>query len=156
MGCIYSVTRILNNPIYLGRPTQLRTKTVSYKKHKVIQKDESEWAVIENNHEPIISQKLCDKVQLMNASVATGRHTKGQKLRPLSGLCYCADCGSKMRHNGGCKSNYTASVYVCSRYSKYGKNYCTTHTIRQPLLESLVLADIQRQIDIVMNEPDYS
>ena len=59
-----------------------------------------------------------------------------------------------MRHNGGCKNNSTEPVYVCSRYSKYGKGYCTTHTIRRELLESLVLADIQRQIDLVLNEPD--
>ena len=59
-----------------------------------------------------------------------------------------------MRHNGGCKNNSTAPVYVCSRYSKYGKSYCTTHTISRELLESLVLANIQRQIDLVLNEPD--
>ena len=149
-----SVSRILNNPIYLGRLTQLRTKTVSYKNHKVIKKDESDWVVIENNHEPIISQELWDRVQAVNASVATGRHTKNFKLLPLSGLCYCADCGSKMRQHGGCERNSTSPVYVCSRYAKYGKAYCSTHTIRRELLESLVLADIQRQIDLVLNEPD--
>ena len=149
-----SVSRILNNPIYLGRLTQLRTKTVSYKNHKVIKKDESDWVVIENNHEPIISQELWDRVQAVNASVATGRHTKNFKLLPLSGLCYCADCGSKMRQHGGCERNSTSPVYVCSRYAKYGKAYCSTHTIRRELLESLVLADIQRQIDFVLNEPD--
>ena len=149
-----SVSRILNNPIYLGRLSQLRTKTVSYKNHKVIKKDESDWVVIENNHEPIISQELWDRVQVMNASVATGRHTKNFKLLPLLGLCYCADCGSKMRQHGGCERNSTSPVYVCSRYAKYGKAYCSTHTIRRELLESLVLADIQRQIDLVLNEPD--
>ena len=149
-----SVSRILNNQIYLGRLSQLRTKTVSYKNHKVIKKDESDWVVIENNHEPIISQELWDRVQVMNASVATGRHTKNFKLLPLLGLCYCADCGSKMRQHGGCERNSTSPVYVCSRYAKYGKAYCSTHTIRRELLESLVLADIQRQIDLVLNEPD--
>lgn len=149
-----SVSRILNNQIYLGRLSQLRTKTVSYKNHKVIKKDESDWVVIENNHEPIISQELWDRVQAVNASVATGRHTKNFKLLPLSGLCYCADCGSKMRQHGGCERNSTSPVYVCSRYAKYGKAYCSTHTIRRELLESLVLADIQRQIDLVLNEPD--
>lgn len=85
--------------------------TVSYKNHKRIDKDESDWAVIENNHEPIISQELWDKVQEVNASVATGRHTQSYEMHALSGLCYCADCGSK-------------------------------------------IADIQKQIDLVINEPD--
>ena len=95
-----------------------------------------------------------DMLPIMNASVATGRHTKGNVMHPLSGLSYCGDCGSKMRHNGGCERNRTTPVYMCSKYAKYGNEYCSTHTIRQSLLESLVLADIQRQIDIVMNEPD--
>ncbi len=93
-------------------------------------------------------------MQEVNASVATGRRTKSYEMHALSGLCYCADCGSKMRRNGGCKSNSTVPVFMCGTYSRYGKEYCSTHTIRQPLIESLVLADIQKQIDLVINEPD--
>ncbi len=149
-----SVGRILNNPMYLGKLVQLRSTTVSYKNHKHVRRDESDWAVIENNHEPIISQELWDKVQEVNASVATGRHTKSYEMHALSGLCYCADCGSKMRRNGGCEHKSTTPCYMCGQYARYGKQYCSTHTIREPLLESLVLQDIQNQIDMVINEPD--
>ena len=149
-----SVGRILNNQMYLGKLVQLKESTVSYKNHRKYKKDRSEWVVIDNNHEPIISQELWDKVQNVNASVATGRSCKNLTMHSLSGLCYCADCGSKMRRNGGCPSNRTEPVYVCGKYSRYGKEYCTTHTIMAPLLEKLVLADIQKQIDLVINEPD--
>ena len=84
------VKRLLKNPVYLGHLIQLRTTTVSYKNHKVVKKDESEWAVIENNHEPIISQELWDRVREIDNSVSNGKSTKNGVVLPLSGLCYCA------------------------------------------------------------------
>ena len=135
------VKRLLKNPVYLGHLIQLRTTTVSYKNHKVVKKDESEWAVIENNHEPIISQELWDRVREIDNSVSNGKSTKNGVVLPLSGLCYCADCGAKMKQNGthNCKSKPS---YTCSRYSRYGKQYCKSHSIRTDALEQLVLADI--------------
>lgn len=53
---------MLNNIIYIGHMAQLRWTSLSYKNHKRFRKDESEWAVVYNNHEPIISQELWDKV----------------------------------------------------------------------------------------------
>ena len=149
-----SVKRLLRNPVYLGHLVQLRTTTVSYKNHKVVKKDESEWAVVENNHEPIISQELWDKVREIDNSVSNGKSNKAGVVLPLSGLCYCADCGAKMKQNGthNCKSKPS---YTCSRYSRYGKQYCGSHSIRTDALEQLVLADIQHRIDFVnMNEQD--
>lgn len=142
------VKRLLKNPVYLGDLIQLRTTTVSYKNHKVVKKDESEWAVIENNHEPIISQELWDRVREIDNSVSNGKSTKNGVVLPLSGLCYCADCGAKMKQNGthNCKSKPS---YTCSRYSRYGKQYCKSHSIRTDALEQLVLADIQHRIDFV-------
>lgn len=148
-----SVKRLLRNPVYIGNLVQLRTTTVSYKNHKIVRRDESEWAVTENNHEAIISKELWDKVREVDASVSTGKSTKEGVVLPLSGLCYCSDCGTKMKKNGthNCKS---APCYTCAKYSRYGKEYCSSHTIRITLIESLVLQDIQQQIDFVMNEPN--
>ena len=53
--------------------------TVSYKNHKQIRKDRSEWIVIENNHEPIISRELWDKVREVDASVSIGKTTKRRR-----------------------------------------------------------------------------
>mgnify|MGYP000306134400 CR=1 FL=1 len=144
---VSAVKRILRNPIYLGHLIQLRTTTVSYKNHKTVRRDENDWAVTENNHEAIISQELWDRVREVDDSVKNGI------TMPLSGLCYCSDCGSKMKQNSNihCKSK---PCYTCGRYSRFGKEYCSSHTIRLELIESLVLQDIQHQIDFVMNEPD--
>jgi len=44
------------------------------------------------------------------------------------------------------------TAYCCGRYSRFGKEYCTTHFITRSAIEGIVLADIQRQIDFVMND----
>ena len=146
-----AVKRILSNQIYLGHLVQLRTTTVSYKNHKTIQKSSDEWAVIENNHEPIISQELWDKVREIEESVSTGKQTKKGVTMPLSGLGYCADCGTKMKqhYSSGAKAPYG---YVCGFHARFGKEHCTSHHINYTDLESIILQDIRRQIDFVMND----
>ena len=71
-----AVNSILNNPTYLGHMAQQRWSSVSYKNHKRYKKDESEWVVVHNTHEPIITQELWDKVREVEKSVAQGRKTK--------------------------------------------------------------------------------
>ena len=146
-----AVKRILDNPIYIGRLEQLRYTTISYKNHKVIQKDKDDWAVIENNHEPIISQELWDKVREIEESVSTGKQTKKGVTMPLSGFGFCADCGTKMKqhYSSGAKAPYG---YVCGFHARFGKEHCTSHHINYSDLESIILQDIRRQIDFVMND----
>lgn len=58
-----TVIRILKNPIYTGVLVQGKETTPSYKVHKRITKDESEWTVIADSHEAIISKIDFDSVQ---------------------------------------------------------------------------------------------
>jgi hypothetical protein len=71
-----NVKRILNNPIYIGTLAQLRTTSVSYKNHKIIQKNKRDWAVIKNNHEPIVSQDLWNKCREVDQSVSHGKRER--------------------------------------------------------------------------------
>ena len=146
-----TVKRLLTNPIYIGTLAQMKETTVSYKNHKVIRKDQSEWVIIENNHEPIVSRELWDKVQEYNASVSRGRCTTEHLVNPLSGLCYCDGCGAKMKMQ---KTPYNKSPYSyrCGMHVRYGKSYCSSHNIKGTILEGAILQDIQRQIHFVMND----
>ena len=56
MWSIATVSRILENQVYLGHMVQGRYRIKSYKVHKQIQTPEDEWFIKENTHEPIISQ----------------------------------------------------------------------------------------------------
>lgn len=149
---VETIKRLLRNQIYIGDLAQLRTTTVSYKNHKVIQKDKDDWVIIENNHEPIISRDLWDKVREIEASVSTGKMTKQGITLPLTGLCYCADCGSKFKQAGSAKRKNSVTGYACGQYARFGKKYCSSHFITEHELEDIILADIKRRIDLVMND----
>ena len=73
---VETVKRLLRNQIYIGNLVQLRTTSVSYKNHKIIQKNEEDWVIVENNHEPIISQELWDRCREVDKSVSQGKRTK--------------------------------------------------------------------------------
>ena len=149
---VETIKRLLRNQIYIGNLAQLRTTTVSYKNHKVIRKEEDEWVIIENNHEPVISRELWDKVREIEASVSTGKMTKQGITLPMTGLCYCADCGSKIKQAGSAKRKSTVTGYACGQYARFGKKYCSSHFITVHALQDIVLADIKRQIDFVTND----
>lgn len=61
--CGSSVTGILDNKIYLGHMAGLRSTTLSYKNKKLIRHPESEQILVENTHEPLITQEMWDIVQ---------------------------------------------------------------------------------------------
>jgi len=150
---VEGVKRILRNQIYIGNLAQLRTTTVSYKNHKTIRKDESDWIICEQNHEPIISMELWNKVREIDASVSTGKQTKQGITLPLSGLCYCDKCGTKAKQQSSANS-IAVTGFACGLYARHGKKYCSSHFITAHALESIVLSDIQRQIDFVVNDED--
>ena len=92
-----TIRPILKNIAYLGHLAQQKFTTVSYKNHKAIQKDPSDWVIIYNTHPPIISQELWDRVHERMKSQANGRKMHTGVTHPLSGFLYCADCGGKLK-----------------------------------------------------------
>lgn len=149
------VKRILHNPIYIGTLVQLKSTTISHKNHKLVKRDEADWAVIPNNHEAIISQELWKTCQEINASVSQGKRDGFGEVAPLSGLLYCDKCGCKMKqHTTGNRStrNSERPEYICSNYANYGKKMCTSHYIKRYAIEDIVLADIRSKIDLIVDE----
>lgn len=146
-----SVKWILKNPIYTGDLVQQRVTTVSYKNHKRIYRDESEFLVIKNTHEPIVSRETWERIQEMQRSVSQGRQMKRSGfVHPLSGLMFCADCGGKMQMR---RTEYKGKSYCsfdCGDHCRLGKAYCFSHYIAANVLEELILMDIQSKADTVL------
>ena len=64
----------------------------------------------------------------------------------LSGMMYCADCGAKLyqvRANGW---THDKEYFVCATYRKV-KGGCSSHQIRNVVIEQLVLEDLRRITD---------
>ena len=156
------IRAIVQNPIYLGNLYLLKTTTVSYKNHKVVNKDMEDWVVIKNTHEPLVSQEIWDKCREMEKSVSQGKKTKKGEIMPLSGLMFCANCGEKMRlgwnntTNGSKKKprKYIRQYYQCGAYSRYGKYFYTSHYIKLKDINALVLADIRSMAALVLEDEE--
>ena len=149
-----TVADILKDSTYTGTLTQHRTTRFSYKNHKVLNVPENEHIVKENAHEAIIDRQTWDKVQAINNSVSRGRPDKANKVHPLSGLLICPNCGKKLKYksvDSGRKN--PCNYYCCRTYVDLGKKYCTSHSITEKQIESIVLQDIRSMLgDVKIDE----
>ena len=147
---------MLNNIIYIGHLPMLQETTVSYKNHKRQAKDMSDWVITYNNHEPIISQELWDKVHERMKSVAQGRKTRTGFVHPLSGFLVCADCGAKLKMSGTYSHNKKEYRYHfdCGYHLRYGKTLCFSHYIQARVLEKIILDDIRTMAQRITLDED--
>lgn len=114
-----SVRSMLNNVLYTGRV--IWSRRYYDKKGKMKWRDESDWVIAENAHEPIITEEQWDKIQERIARNMPRGGEKQMKHR-LSGLLVCGYCGSKMvsRKYGSKGPNKDKMIFVCSQYQKNG------------------------------------
>lgn len=142
------VKTLIQNPVYTGVLAQMKRTTVSHKNHKEIKKDPSEWVIAEDTHEPIVPRELWDKCAELGQAVSRGKTCSNGVMNPLSGFCYCADCGNKMKKNG----HTNKKAYICGLYARAGKGYCSSHHIPLATIEEIVLRDIRSKISLTVDE----
>lgn len=138
-----AVRRIVKNPIYTGMLVQGKVTTPNHKVKTQIQKEVDEWAVVENNHEPLIRQRDFDIVQrLLSIDMRT---SPGQdSIYTMSGIAVCADCGALMARKVSTVSGKKYVYYLCSNHKKFKR--CTSHRIREDVLEETVLSTLKELI----------
>lgn len=143
-----TVIRILKNPIYTGVLVQGKETTPSYKVHKRITKGESEWSVIEDSHEAIISKIDFDSVQKV-LKCDTRRSPGGKAVGLFSGMIFCGDCGASMVRKTVPAGDKKYVYYVCSAH-KQNKS-CSPHRMRDTALEEIVLDSLKQHISEVVD-----
>ncbi len=132
-----TVAGILKKREYLGHTVNFKTRK-HFKDKKSHYVSEDNWTVFENTQEAIIDQETFDNVQRIRSNVR--RYPDGWgEAHPLTGLMYCADCGSKMyvhRVNNGKR----VPQYTCSAYSKVpvGTLCQTQHRINADVVMELI------------------
>ena len=131
-----AVIRILRNEIYIGTLIQGKSTVVNYKVKKVIQKDRSEWSIIENAHEPIIDREQFEAVQKLLKQDT--RACPGHKEPYLfSGFLVCADCGASMVRRVCTYNKKQYAYYMCST-NKLGLG-CSSHRVSEKALNTAVI-----------------
>ena len=143
------VSQILHNPVYAGNLTvaDKPTKTMRSKKRQYIPYAERE--VIYGTHEPIIEQNRWNTVQkiLESRPPVIGESSSGYD-NIFRGIIKCADCGSamlaKVEQKRKRNNVLDKTFYCCTKYRKFGKEGCSSHTIEARTVHEVVLADIQK------------
>ena len=143
----FIVGKILSKPEYMGHTVNFRSHKESYKDKQAIRHAPEDWLIFEDTHEAIVDKDTWELVQKLRG---TPRRvdTLGEA-NPLTGLVFCADCGSKMynqRTRGNGSKPYPSDAYECSAYKLGGQRrdkVCSNHHISTKALRALILETIK-------------
>lgn len=163
-----TVTRILQNPCYVGDLVHGRTESAIYKgvKNRSVY-DEEQWIIYPNTHPAIISREDFEKVKKMLSFTSSERQRKlkeSEKMRAklidlFEGKIICADCGRKMYFNRQKASHSGSKVqndnwrgtYRCASYVIRTVPNCKARNMQQVHLNEKVLSAIQTQVKVALD-----
>ena len=141
-----AISRILQDPLYIGVMRQGRQKVISYKVHKRASVPEDEWFVVENAVPAVIEKEMFQAAQELHRRDTRAAPGK-REVYLFSGFVRCADCGKGMaRHTAG-----DHVYYQCRTNREKSRTLCSKHNIRVNELERAVLAAVQKQIELVVS-----
>ncbi len=140
---VTSIRVILENEVYLGKLIYGKQRCKSMKSKEKVKVPREDWIIVENCHEPIISQELWDEAHRMMSTKR--RPTQTGEVQMFAGLLYCADCGHALTYSQKQRRDGTYhGAYSCWLYKTHGKEYCASHYINYDVIYDLVLKDIRR------------
>jgi site-specific DNA recombinase len=140
-----SIRHTLKNIVYRGHLCYGKSSASKYLDHgtpdgRRRDRPESDWRVLHNTHEPLVREELFNAVQERRKENRTMTGPKSKNRFPLSGMIYCANCGSRMVGSTGANGH---KYYICCDYNN-GKTTCQRRTVQEPPL----LREVVRQIRV--------
>ena len=141
-----TIKRILENEFYAGTLICHKTRTDKINKTFRFIPPEEQYRH-ENAVPAIIDRETWQQAQFLRQKRVKDRvrAAPGQKIHRYTGIIECADCHSvctartRKLPQGGRRVEY-----ICNTYHRYGKEYCTTHLIREEVLDDLVYKELLR------------
>lgn len=137
---------IIHRQEYLGHTVLKKSKGISYKSKKRVNVAAEDQMVFKNTHEPIIDEetwKLANKIKARKKKTPYADDPFN-----LTGLLYCADCGSKLiRHDAQPTTREKMDsdrAYCCGMYRKGVNKVCTMHYVKRNDMLELIRKAIQR------------
>lgn len=137
-----TVSKILENEVYIGNTINLRSSTLSYKHKKKIQLPRESQFVFENTHEAIVDKEVWDIVQQIRKNKKRRPNMAEQNI--FSGIILCDTCGKKLTLNRSRRSGKEKNYFCCGRYRKTGSAACSSHRINERELYAIILDDLNR------------
>ncbi|MBR1643436.1 MAG: DUF4368 domain-containing protein, partial [Butyrivibrio sp.] len=149
---------IIHRQEYLGHTVLKKSKGISYKSKKRVNVAAEDQMVFKNTHEPIIDEetwKLANKIKARKKKTPYAEDPFN-----LTGLLYCADCGSKLiRHDAQPTTREKMDsdrAYCCGMYRKGVNKVCTMHYVKRNDMLELIRKAIQRASKYsITNEQEF-
>ncbi len=130
---------LLINPVYIGAMASQKRK-YRFKIGTMGDKKPEDWILVENTHDPIISEQDFDAVQ---SKILARHQQRGDGTFSLfAGLIKCGECGKALtiRKTNAKKPK---DIYACVTYNRFGAHHCTQHRVEYDELYKMVLEKIR-------------
>lgn len=161
--CPSTIRGIMQNRAYVGEMIYGKSKTALYKGLKKRLTEKDNWVVVSNAHPPIIPLEDFEVVERQMREDSSHRETAMERSADiraamvdlLDGKIFCADCGKRMYYKRqricGCKKTTFRGVYDCSTHVRRGHDTCSSHLIRQDVLNEKVFHAIRDQLQVALD-----
>ena len=160
--CRWSATTvgyILDRQEYLGHTVLGKSICENFKTKQRRAATPDELMIFPDTHEAIIDPDTWNMARKLRVQKKP-RAANGTYSHRLSGLVYCADCGSRMgfvspdaKHSG--KHYDSDSAFQCGNY-RSATNDCVSHYVKTSVLEAAILRAIQAVSKYVLeNEAEF-
>lgn len=135
-----AVRRILDNRFYIGEMAYGKTicKSVGSKDRIAVPK--SEWKVIENHHEPLVTSEMFARAA--KKALGCSAKTKREK-HPLTGKIYCGGCGYALRYKP--RQRKHPQHFWCDQHAFLQIPECCTY-MNASILEEMVLTLLTKEL----------
>lgn len=138
------VSRILQDEIYIG--TLICHKSERNKINKTFRFTEPEEQFRHEDFLPaIVTKEMWREVQNLIAQrkAVRVRAGTGHPILRYSGLLRCGDCGRTFVGKRIKLKSGERVEYICDTYLRYGKEHCSSHVIREELLDRLITEELR-------------
>lgn len=158
-----TIDRILKNPVYMGSILRHKTEQSFFEGRKAKMLPESEWVVLHENHESIISEDMFLEAQtrLQQVKDEYKEYRKNSDLvkeqlifgsNVFHGKLFCGSCRASMVRTGAyrtvCGELERYKVFKCSTHRNMSAN-CDSRYIEEKVLCDIVYAAIQKHLLLI-------
>ncbi len=151
LWAIKTIKGILTNRLYTGDMVQNRRQKLNYKVKKIVNVPESQWVIVEDTHEALVSKSDFKKIQELLPK--TQRRNDKKNIRLLDGLLKCYECGHSITISNPRKVDSYRTYMTCNYYRKHSKHkVCTPHAFNYDKFEEVVLTQVREVILNYLNK----
>jgi DNA invertase Pin-like site-specific DNA recombinase len=138
------IYEMLRNRVYCGDMVQGRRVT---KQYVTTRRKPSEFVVVADTHEPIVSRELFEAVQARKRKRVVRRADTQRDI--FAGKLRCGHCGYALHNSRGKQAKY--DYYVCNTRYSHGKNACVPVSIGVAVLRTAVYEVLRKHAEAFLD-----